>query len=237
MPLFGKPRRQQHRDLGAAGRGRPPRADRRRRARTACSPPTSRSRSTCCSARRASSRSGSSSARRSTTSGCRCGKWGQNQELQVLTQAMYNARELAMSRMIAEADHLGADGVVGVQLRMQQYAWGQEVLEFIATGTAVRAMGERAGVHKAPDGHAFTSDLSRAGLLPAAGGRRRSGVVRPRDVRLPHRPPVDHADDPAERPEPGDGAVHAGRVRGARARRSRGCRRRRPRRRRTGSSA
>src|SRR5580700_11762909 len=57
--------------------------------------------------------------------GLQVGRWGQNQELQVLTQAMYSARELAMSRMQAEADHLGADGIVGVQLRMQMYAWGQ----------------------------------------------------------------------------------------------------------------
>ena len=70
--------------------------------------------------------------------GLQVGRWDQNQELQVLTQAMYNARELAMARMQAEADHLGADGIVGVQLRMQQYIWGQDVLEFIATGTAVR---------------------------------------------------------------------------------------------------
>src|ERR1700759_792852 len=87
------------------------------------------------------------------------GRWGQNQELQVLTQAMYNARELAMSRMQAEAEHLGADGIVGVQLRMQSYVWGQDVLEFIATGTAVKATGSSAGGHRAPDGRAFTSDL------------------------------------------------------------------------------
>ena len=86
-------------------------------------------------------------------------KWGQNQELGVLTQAMYNARELAMSRMQAEADHLGADGIVGVQLRMQAYVWGQDVLEFLATGTAVKALAAN-GAHRAPDGHAFTSDLS-----------------------------------------------------------------------------
>src|ERR1700744_4231061 len=92
--------------------------------------------------------------------GLQVGRWGQNQELQVLTQAMYNARELAMSRMQAEADHLGADGVVGVQVRMQTYVWGQDVLEFIATGTAVKAIGSSAGVHRAPDGRAFTSDLS-----------------------------------------------------------------------------
>jgi uncharacterized protein YbjQ (UPF0145 family) len=94
--------------------------------------------------------------------GLQVGRWGQNQELQVLTQAMYNARELAMARMRAEADHLGADGIVGVQLRVQSYVWGQDVLEFIATGTAVRALSGSGseGVHRAPDGRAFTSDLS-----------------------------------------------------------------------------
>jgi len=91
--------------------------------------------------------------------GLQIGRWGQNMELQTLTQAMYNARELAMSRMRSEADHLGADGIVGVQLRMQMYAWGQDVLEFVATGTAVRALAGH-GAHRAPDGRAFTSDLS-----------------------------------------------------------------------------
>src|SRR5262245_64946888 len=62
--------------------------------------------------------------------GIQVGRWSQNQELTMITQAMYNARELAMSRMRAEADHLGADGIVGVNLRMQMYAWGQDVLEF-----------------------------------------------------------------------------------------------------------
>src|SRR3954471_24696598 len=46
--------------------------------------------------------------------GIQVSRWGQNQELTVLTQAMYSARELAMSRMQAEAERLGADGVVGV---------------------------------------------------------------------------------------------------------------------------
>jgi uncharacterized protein YbjQ (UPF0145 family) len=107
--------------------------------------------------------------------GLQVGRWSQNQELQVLTQAMYSARELAMSRMRAEADHLGADGIVGVELRMQMYAWGQEVLEFVATGTAVRALAGT-GAHRAPDGRAFTSDLSAqdffrllaAGAVPVA---------------------------------------------------------------------
>jgi uncharacterized protein YbjQ (UPF0145 family) len=91
--------------------------------------------------------------------GLQVGRWSKNQELGVLTQAMYDARELAMARMRAEADHLGADGIVGVNLRMQMYAWGQSCLEFVATGTAVRALAGQ-GAHKAPDGRAFTSDLS-----------------------------------------------------------------------------
>ena len=107
--------------------------------------------------------------------GLQVGRWSKNQELQVLTQAMYNARELAMARMQAEADHLGADGIVGVDLKMQMYAWGQGALEFVATGTAVRAMAGT-GAHKAPDGRAFTSDLSAqdffrllaAGAVPVA---------------------------------------------------------------------
>ena len=107
--------------------------------------------------------------------GLQVGRWSQNQELQVLTQAMYNARELAISRMRAEADHLQADGIVGVQLRMQMYAWGQSCLEFVATGTAVRHLTGQ-GAHRAPDGRAFTSDLSAqdffrllaAGAVPVA---------------------------------------------------------------------
>jgi uncharacterized protein YbjQ (UPF0145 family) len=91
--------------------------------------------------------------------GLQPGRWSQNMELQVLSQAMYSARELAMTRMQAEADHLGADGIVGVALRLQMYAWGQEVLEFVATGTAVRSL-VSSGAHRAPDGRAFTSDLS-----------------------------------------------------------------------------
>ena len=91
--------------------------------------------------------------------GLQSGRWNQNQELQLLTQAMYNARELAMARMRAEADHLAADGIVGVNLRMQMYAWGQSCLEFVATGTAVRHLTGQ-GAHRAPDGRAFTSDLS-----------------------------------------------------------------------------
>jgi uncharacterized protein YbjQ (UPF0145 family) len=40
--------------------------------------------------------------------GFQVGAWSQNQEMDVLTQAMYHARELAMTRMEEEADQLGA---------------------------------------------------------------------------------------------------------------------------------
>ena len=75
-------------------------------------------------------------------------------------QGFHGLRRRKQSLVIENfPDELGADGVVGVNLRLQAYVWGQEVLEFIATGTAVRSLAE-AGAHRAPDGRAFTSDLS-----------------------------------------------------------------------------
>jgi uncharacterized protein YbjQ (UPF0145 family) len=86
------------------------------------------------------------------------GSWSQNQELTTLTQAMYNARELALSRLAAEAQALGASGVVGVQLRIQFLEWGEDIGEFTAVGTAVR---QREGQDwRADGGIPFTSDLS-----------------------------------------------------------------------------
>ena len=76
----------------------------------------------------------------------------------VLSQAMYEARELAMTRMEEEADQLGADGVVGVRLDIGRYDWGENMAEFIAIGTAVKHRGGE--LHRAPSGRPFTSDLS-----------------------------------------------------------------------------
>jgi uncharacterized protein YbjQ (UPF0145 family) len=87
----------------------------------------------------------------------------QDQELDTLTAAKYQARELAMSRMEAEADALGADGVVGVRLTVGQFSWGQDLAEFIAIGTAVRARGASTGTgasFRTKFGKPFTSDLS-----------------------------------------------------------------------------
>src|SRR5580658_8274876 len=71
--------------------------------------------------------------------GLQVGRWGRNQELDVLSQAMYHARELAMTRMEAEADALGADGIVGVRLDVELKEFGADIAEFIAIGTAVKA--------------------------------------------------------------------------------------------------
>ena len=85
--------------------------------------------------------------------------WNQSQELTTLSQAMYTARELAIERMRTEAEALNADGIVGVDLRLQMYAWGADVLEFVAQGTAVRSMSSP-GSARLADGSPFTSDLS-----------------------------------------------------------------------------
>jgi len=90
------------------------------------------------------------------------GRWSRNQELDTLSQAMYHARELAMTRMEAEASVLGADGIVGVRLDIEFKEFGTDLAEFVAVGTAVKA-----DEAPTPDsgwrnnkGEPFTSDLS-----------------------------------------------------------------------------
>jgi uncharacterized protein YbjQ (UPF0145 family) len=83
----------------------------------------------------------------------------EDQELTILSQAKYRARELAMGRMEAEAQALGADGVVGVRLDTGEYEWGQDLVEFIAVGTAVRAR-QNGTSFRTRFGKPFTSDLS-----------------------------------------------------------------------------
>jgi uncharacterized protein YbjQ (UPF0145 family) len=92
-------------------------------------------------------------------------RWSKNQELETLSKAMYDARELAMTRMEAEAHELGADGIVGVRLDIEFKEFGENIAEFIAVGTAVKADPDHP---LAPAGHdwrnsqgkPFTSDLS-----------------------------------------------------------------------------
>src|ERR1700761_4342531 len=91
--------------------------------------------------------------------GIQYGNWSKNQELGILSQAMYHARELAMSRMREEAKDMNADGIVGVQLTIKRLEWDANILEFIAFGTGiVHEKGHRG--FRAHDGGPFTSDLS-----------------------------------------------------------------------------
>lgn len=60
-----------------------------------------------------------------------------NLELPHFTQALYDARELAMTRMQHEARALSADGIVAVQLGEHQHGWGGRAIEFLAIGTAI----------------------------------------------------------------------------------------------------
>lgn len=65
-------------------------------------------------------------------------------EVQEVSRLMYDARELALSRMQAEADALGADGVIGVDLKIE-YMHNGEWMEVTAIGTAVKYTGVTSG--------------------------------------------------------------------------------------------
>jgi uncharacterized protein YbjQ (UPF0145 family) len=62
---------------------------------------------------------------------------GRNLEMTNFTQALYEARELAMGRMQTEAEALEAGGLVGVRLKEASHGWGSHVIEFFAIATAV----------------------------------------------------------------------------------------------------
>jgi len=64
---------------------------------------------------------------------------GETWELETPTEAWNEARRLALGRLLQEAKLAGADAVVGVRLERGDYDWSGGVLEFVATGTAVRS--------------------------------------------------------------------------------------------------
>jgi uncharacterized protein YbjQ (UPF0145 family) len=99
-----------------------------------------------------------------------------SQELTVISQAMYTARELAMTRMEEEAAALGADGVVGVRMTIGTYEFSSDVTEFVAVGTAVKHKG--GGTFRNAQGKPFTSDLSGQDFaVLLASGYRPAGLV------------------------------------------------------------
>jgi uncharacterized protein YbjQ (UPF0145 family) len=72
----------------------------------------------------------------------------QNQEMMQFTQGVYEARELALTRMQAEAAEARASGIVGVTVDVKNHVWGAHATEFLATGTAVRRLTDE---HRLPE--------------------------------------------------------------------------------------
>ena len=73
-------------------------------------------------------------------------------ELESLSVTLSAAREAAVARMRAEAKQLGASGVVGVHLSLEERDLGSDVHELLATGTAIAG--------GTPAGEPFTSNLT-----------------------------------------------------------------------------
>jgi len=91
------------------------------------------------------------------------GQWfkqaGQNMEQPQFTQALYDARELAMERMQQDAARAGGTGLVGVQIREGSHAWESHILEFVSVGTAITPIADaHHEVHAPPEVVMFTSD-------------------------------------------------------------------------------
>ncbi len=71
-------------------------------------------------------------------------------EVKAYTEFMHHARAVALARLQFEADELGADGVIGVDIEVN-YLHNDEWMQVTATGTAVRYTG--------PDGYKAPSQL------------------------------------------------------------------------------
>ncbi len=93
-------------------------------------------------------------------------------EVKAYTEFMHHARAVALARMQFEADELGADGVIGVDIEVN-YLHNDEWMQVTATGTAVRSMG--------PDGYKALGEQSQVVAAKQAKGRDRN-TRRPQSV-------------------------------------------------------
>jgi uncharacterized protein YbjQ (UPF0145 family) len=83
----------------------------------------------------------------------------QNMEQPQFTQALYDARELAMERMQGEAGEAGGIGLVGVEVRESCHGWEAHIIEFVSVGTAIVPItDERHELHEPPRLVMFTDD-------------------------------------------------------------------------------
>jgi uncharacterized protein YbjQ (UPF0145 family) len=59
-------------------------------------------------------------------------------ELDTLSEAWNEVRARALGRLAQEASHVGADAVIGVELRTGEHDWAENSIEYVVLGTAVR---------------------------------------------------------------------------------------------------
>lgn len=93
------------------------------------------------------------------------GNAGRNAEIPTLTEALYDARELAMGRLQSEARGGGATGVVGMRITESSHVWGHNAIEFLALGTGIRPVSEE---HR-PVTPSMAIDLSAGGRVTLEG--------------------------------------------------------------------
>lgn len=65
----------------------------------------------------------------------------QTEEVYDVSKALSDARQLAVNRLLKEAELLNATGVIGIRLTTQKHGWDERMMEFTAIGTAIRVPG------------------------------------------------------------------------------------------------
>lgn len=102
-------------------------------------------------------------------------RWALNAEVKELSAAMYQARELAMGRLVEAGRQVGGDGVAGVRLQVERLEAHAHLAQFVALGTAIADTSPPRDRIEAPF---FTSDLSGQDLyLLQRAGYRPLGLV------------------------------------------------------------
>jgi uncharacterized protein YbjQ (UPF0145 family) len=82
-----------------------------------------------------------------------------NMEQPQFTQALYDAREIAMARIQADATDVGGEGLVGVEIRESSHGWEAHIMEFVGVGTAITPIRDATHeVHEPPKVVMFTDD-------------------------------------------------------------------------------
>jgi uncharacterized protein YbjQ (UPF0145 family) len=73
-------------------------------------------------------------------------------EMEALSEAWNEVRGRALDRLAQEAGHVGADAVIGVDLRTGEHDWAENAIEYMVIGTAVRHTKDGDGVQPPRNG-------------------------------------------------------------------------------------